>query len=418
MTKRNMVWLALIAMVAVLGCSGGEADFDPAPQSTNDRFDSIIQSGSDGLVSASGPTASGGMAVCGSVRSGGRQVGWLVFIEADGSVTRQVLLPKGHIARLTCVAEVAGGYVAGGYVIESGQPHAHVWLLRIDALGNVAWDRVFADDQWQQPLAITAAVAGGFWVSLVNVDQSEDGIRWEYTTGSLVEYDMAGEQVARYDNLGWGHYPATMIRTAPDGDLLLARCWFATLFRPGEGVVWEWYDPDQYLIVNCAVPEADGYLIGGQRFVDASGNMTQDACLVRLDPAREVVWKLLVENETPDTMGQSWDSIDDVVPVDTSYVVLASIHHIAGTVTYDIPTGAGGISGPSDTSVSEEVSTLDALVLGIDSAGEITWGRRHGDGGFDLGVGLRASTPCDALVSVWNSSRGGIGIGVIRDACE
>ena len=103
--------------------------------------------------------------------------------------------------------------------------------------------------------------------------------------------------------------------------------------------------------------------------------------------------------------------------IDSPYVEVALPVPLRKLFTYDVPIGGGDIGHPTSITVSEPLSSLDVLVLGLDESGETLWSRRYGDGGFDRGVGLRAASLCGALVALWNASTGGVGVASITEAC-
>jgi hypothetical protein len=172
---------------------------------------------------------------------------WVVRIDADGSVVwnktyggsmedagRAITLTEDH------------SYVIAGYTNSMGNGDFDALLLKIDASGNLLWDKTYGGTQSDKAYAI-AETAG--------------------------EYVIAGDTRSK----GEGDNDAWIIKVDSNGNLL----WDKTV--GGEG----------FDMPTCiAVSNSGGYLVGG--FTFSFGNGERDFWLFKIDDSGNVPWSSTV----------------------------------------------------------------------------------------------------------------------------
>jgi len=144
----------------------------------------------DGANSAH-PTPDGGYIVGGSTWSfgAGRADAWVLKLDGDGNVVWQKTYGgAGDETALSVKPTAGGGYIVAGNTNSFGSGSTDAWVLKLDASGNVIWQRAYGDatSEWASSVVSTA---GGAYVIAAKKDQKawlfkldDDGdIVWEHT---------------------------------------------------------------------------------------------------------------------------------------------------------------------------------------------------------------------------------------------
>src|SRR6056297_3677846 len=135
---------------------------------------------------------------------------------------------------LTSIQQTAdGGYILGGYSLsnisadksENSLGNADYWVVKLDALGNIEWDNTIggASDEGLNSIQQTADggyILGGYSVSNISADKSENGIGYDYW---VIKLDALG--TIEWDNTiggGFTDYFSQIQQTA-DGGYILGR---------------------------------------------------------------------------------------------------------------------------------------------------------------------------------------------------
>jgi hypothetical protein len=114
----------------------------------------------DDIASAVRPTADGGYVVAGATYLGvGIDDAWLLKLDASGNVVWQRTYGGPSVDYATNVEPTSsGGYVLAGFTASFGVGGGDAWLLNLDGVGNVVWQRTYggAAEDWAGAVKPTA----------------------------------------------------------------------------------------------------------------------------------------------------------------------------------------------------------------------------------------------------------------------
>lgn len=201
--------------------------------------------GADFLYSAE-PLSGGGWIVAGETAAAGAESdAWLMKLDQNAAIVWQKKYGGTATDYLTFGVEVSGGgYLAIGQTSSFGRGSEDVWLISVDASGNVRWQRAY----------------GG------------TGIDYCYTVHSTSSgsYILAGTTTSA----GAGNNDGWLAKMSPAGDIVWAKTF--------GGV-----DDDNFYAVD--VTADGGFVVAGSTRSFGAGD--SDAWLVRLDSQARVRWQ-------------------------------------------------------------------------------------------------------------------------------
>ncbi len=113
-------------------------------------------------------TSDGGFIVAGETESYGHLDGdaWLLKLDAYGNVMWQKTYggPRGDM--LTVVRQTNdGGYVAAGWTKSFGAGKADMWVVKLDAAGAIQWQKTYGGAQMEQAWSIVPVSSGGYIIA-------------------------------------------------------------------------------------------------------------------------------------------------------------------------------------------------------------------------------------------------------------
>ena len=139
----------------------------------------------------------------------------------------------------TIISTSDGNYIIGGYTQSFGAGRADIWIIKIDSVGNIIWDKIYGQDNWDVVFSIQETSDKGYIAT---------GMMW-----SSVPYDV---YVLKMDSLG-------------------NKMWERTFGTP------------VYDVGRCVQETKDGgYIIAG--FTYSSGN--DDLWLIKVDSLGNKLW--------------------------------------------------------------------------------------------------------------------------------
>jgi predicted secreted protein len=229
----------VLAHTVVLGSDGGYAlagNTDPSSDGDEDFWIiKVSESGSRQWSQEYGETGNecaysivatsdGGYALVGSTGSfgaGGTDV-WLVKIDAFGNLEWNKTF-GGALSdeAYSLVATPDGGYAIAGYTNSFGAGRNDVWLIKTDAHGNAQWNRTFggANDDLGRSLIVTSD--GGFAVA--GCTSSFGGGVYDFW---LVKTDALGNlQWGKTYGGVWGDYAYSLVEGRDGGYAMLGLTW-------------------------------------------------------------------------------------------------------------------------------------------------------------------------------------------------
>jgi hypothetical protein len=159
---------------------------------------------------------------------------WIVKLDAAGNIVWNKLLGGSGTEAAQAVQQTAdGGYIIAGYSVSSasgnvtGTNHGtyDYWIIKLDASGNIVWNKLLGGTSQDEGHSIVQAADGGYVVAGY-ASSSESGNVTELNHGSfdywIVKLDTGGNIV--WDRLLGGtinDYPYSLQRTA-DGGYIIA----------------------------------------------------------------------------------------------------------------------------------------------------------------------------------------------------
>jgi hypothetical protein len=421
----KMTCLAGIALVGLIGSSGGIAQTNVCPPRTQwdrsyggtgwDSLEALLAMPDGGLVAAGYSDS-----VLGDRHSGayGLSDAWVVRLNSSGDLLWERSFGGGLYDRAKSVAMTSdGGFIVGASSSSSFNGNKNspnfgktdYWLIRLDGDGNKIWDRSFGGLEEDYLQTVLQTSDGGFL--LAGTSGSRPGGTKTSTnfSGLLFGYDF---WVIRTDSDGnklweqsYGGTESEYLRSAVaagDGGFLLAGTSYSgtngnkTVDQIGYGdywvvridgdgtVVWQAsFGGESSDSLECAAKTADGgFVLGGLSYSDpglaktSPGFGSGDYWVVRIDAQGNPLWDAAFG-------GESYDSLSSIQE-------LAGGGFVLGGSSYSFPSG-------NRTSVSR--GRTDFWVVRLSASGEKVWEQSYGaldddlcqsaiqtsDGGFAFG---------------------------------
>jgi len=224
---------------------------------------------------------------------------WLLKLDSNGNVQWQKKYGKcenyGQDEVATSVKENPdGGYIIAGYTYSSGQGDQDIWILKIDAEGNVQWQKTYGGTNSDSPSSIKLTADGGyivlgsttsfgagngdFWV--LKLDDKGDVI-WQKTYGdssdeiatSIVVTSEGQYVIAGYAFMEGKKGELRILRLASDGTVI---------WEKGYG---EWECDRAH-----AIQTADGgFAVAG--YTASYGAGLRDFLVLKIDDFGDIQWQ-------------------------------------------------------------------------------------------------------------------------------
>ncbi len=147
---------------------------------------------------------------------------WILKLDADGNVVWEKAYGGSDEDTLWAMTESAsGGYIVPGSTVSfSPDWSGDTWVLRLDPDGNVMWQRIFGvPGDWDEALAVAPAADGGALVGAYTEQGSSD---WDMI---LLRIDAGGNELwSKYYEHLWD-WPNAIQQTADGGFVVAAVTW-------------------------------------------------------------------------------------------------------------------------------------------------------------------------------------------------
>jgi hypothetical protein len=242
------------------------------------------------------PTADGGYIVVGLTYSFNLMLPsgklWVLKLDAGGNVSWQRIVGaangsgEAHAVRPT----VDGGFIVAGNTTAFGAGGSDAWLLRLNANGDVVWQRTYGGTNSDFFYAVQATAEGGFIAA---------GSTYSFGAGEgnawVVKLDAVGNVIWQkmYGYGGTSHESINSLSSAPDGGYIVAGLtwrgstsgWDAWALKldAGGSVVWQKaYGGSEDDGANSVQPTLDGgYFVAGN--TNSFGARGRNAWALKLD---------------------------------------------------------------------------------------------------------------------------------------
>ena len=312
-------------------------------------------------------TADGGTTIAGETLSfgAGGYDAWVVKLDSVGDVRWQKTYGGSSAdSASSIIATADGGYVVAGNTESFGAGDDDAWVLRLDAAGNVLWQKVYGGRRYDITLSLVATADGGYAVAgytesfgdstdvwLLKLDAGGN-VQWQRTYGGS-STDWAFSLVATTG--GYAIAGRTYSFADPNGGDL----WVLKLDPAGDMQWQKTYGGSSLDQADSLIATTDGgYAVAG--WTRSFGPGDADVWVLKLDPAGEVQWQKTYGGQYDD-WGHSL-----VATADGGYVVAGS--------TASFGNGAD-----------------DVWVLKLDARGNVLWQKTNGDGDADAAFSLVAT---------------------------
>lgn len=324
---------------------------------------------------------------------------------------------------LSCVKQTAdGGYILGGFSFsgKSGDKtqnrrgsasFADYWIIKLDAGGNIEWDKTIGGTRNDQCHAIVQTSDGGY-IACGSSDSDISGEKTENDKGSgdywIVKLDSKGN--TQWDKTIGGNAsddPNSIQQTNDGGYIVcgysysgisgdktdynrgLSDFWVVKLDNAAN-IQWDKTIGGSDLDFGIAVLQirGHGYIIGGQSQSGVSGEKTEnnrgnmDYWLVRLDSAGSIKWDKTIG-------GRGYDNLASIQPTrDTGFIV----------------------GGTSDSKISgqkgeDSKGFNDYWIVKLNDKGKIRWDKTIGGADYEY-AGIACETANDKYIIAGYSSSG------------
>jgi predicted Rdx family selenoprotein len=375
------MWLfsAALCLFALFmaGCGGGSdgGDSGNPPTHAAITFEKTLGGTANDTAGQVLLTDDGGYIVVGTTSSfgaGGSDV-YLVKLDADGNVLWEKTYGGEEDEEGRSIARTAdGGYIiAGSTGSTPSYLNGHIYLVKIDALGNVVWERTYDE----------------YFCSAASVQQTADN--GYVLTGTIRETDF---------------YPdALILKLDANGDIVWRTVTGAGLGGQGRSI---------------EQTSDGGYVVAGYWQVYSFGPPTPSIMLIKLSSTGEILWQRYL-GTFRDDVGTSAKETPDGGYVITGYelmtilntVYLAKIDadgevvwkknygHVGGDIGNSIQlTGDEGFV-VAGTAYASEGGEGDVYLIKTDGQGELLWEKKYGGAGEDAGMSVQQTADGGYIVA-------------------
>ena len=268
-----------------------------------------------------------------------------------------------------------GGYIVAGHTSSFGNGQAKAWILKLDSVGNVQWQKIYGGTGGEEAKSILPTSDGGYVVAggtssfgagngdvwIFKLDSNGNFI-WQKTYGSAEKgeaadvirqtsdggYIVAGDSATTFSLSSITSLNHLITESGPDGVLVLK-------LNANGNVQWQKVYGGAISITNDIQQTTDGgYIVAGYTF--SYGQGSSDAWILKLNSSGEIQWQ-----KTYGTKGS--DSANSIaLTSDGGYL-------IAGSINWSSLSDFGHVS---------PVQGQGAWVCKIDQNGTIQWQKSYG----------------------------------------
>ena len=285
-----------------------------------------------------------------------------------------------------------------------------VWLVKLDALGNIQWQKAIGGTGADLPSSFSATSDGGyilavqsdsntsadksenslggtdFWIVKLNADGT---IAWENTIGGAADDNLPKIAEALDGGFIVGGTSASNISgDKTENNLGLTDYWALKLDASGS-ILWQntigGSDGDN---INDVLAMADGgYILGGNSLSNISGDKSEnnigaiDYWIVKLNATGDVVWDKTIGGDAPDNFSFLLQKNSNTIVV-----------------------GGSSQSGLSGDKTEPNVGMYDLWLLTLDSNGEIQSQKTLGGNDSDLAADAIISSSGKYIVALTSYS--------------
>ncbi len=320
-----------------------------------------IQETSDGGFIVSGYTSSYGA---------GNYDSWVLKLNADGNVTWQNTYGGSGEDKALSIQETSdGGFIVAGYTSSYGAGNYDYWVLKLDADGNVTWQKTYGGPDYDIASSIQETSDGGF---IVAGSTTAFGVgNWDW----VLKLDANGNVTWQKTYGGSGDDIVSSIQETSGGGFIMAG--YNTTFGAGNNDYWvlkldtngnvTWQrtygGSDSDVAYSIQETSDGGFIVAGSTYSYGAGN--NDSWVLKLDADGNVTWQRTYG-------GSGFDGAHSIQETSDSGFIVAGSTSSYGT------------------------GTSDSWVLKLDADGNVIWQKTYG-----------GSPNSDYVLSIQETSGGG-----------
>jgi hypothetical protein len=339
---------------------------------------------------------------------------WIVKLNGSGNIVWNKLLGgAGDDYALSIQQTTDGGYIIAGYTNSSssgdvtGNNHSlnDFWIVKLDASGNIVWNKLLGGNSFDDAYAIQQTTDGGYIVAGTTSSSANGNVTGTNNGNNdywVVKLDGSGNIVWNKLLGGNGYDIAYAIQQTTDGGYIVSGFtsssasgnvtgtnhgsndyWVVKLDGSGN-IVWNKLLGGIGNDVGNDIQQTTdgGYIVAGYTYSSANGDVTganhgsNDYWVVKLDGSGNIVWNKLLG-------GNSSEFAKDIQQLaDGGYI-------IAG---YTNSSASGDVTGTNH-------GNSDYWVVKLDGSGNIVWNRLLGATGIDEAFDIQQTTDGGYIVA-------------------
>ncbi|MHA2610064.1 MAG: InlB B-repeat-containing protein [bacterium JZ-2024 1] len=321
-------------------------------------------------------TSDGGYIVAGDTNtfSAGDDEIWVLKLDANGNILWQKTYGTARLDEVESIQQTSdGGYIVAGRTFSFAAGLDDIWVLKLDANGNVLWQKTYGGTDSDGASSIQQTSDGGYIVA--GVTKSFGGGSWNIW---VLKLDANGNVLWQKTYGGTDSDGASSIQQTSDGGYIVAGgtrsfgagsddIWVLKLDANGN-VLWQktYGGPYNDWAYSLQQTSDGGYIVAGSTYSFGAGS--DDIWVLKLDADGNVLWQKTYGGAD----GDGAYSIQQ--PSDGGYIVAGS--------TYSF--GAG-----SD----------DIWVLKQDADGNVLWQKTYGGTGSDRASSIQQTSDGGYIVA-------------------
>ena len=248
---------------------------------------SYIQQTADGGYIISGTSSSSASGDVSGTNNGGQDY-WIVKLDACGNIVWNKLLGGDGVEYATNIQQTSdGGYIISGFssssasgnVSETNHGSSDYWIVKLDDLGNIVWNKLLGGSSNETATNIQQTSDGGYILS---------GFSSSSASGNVSETNHGSSDywIVKLDDLG--------------------------------NIVWNKLlgGSSNEFATNIQQTSDEGYIISGYSSSSASGNVSEtnhgfiDYWIVKLDALGNIVWNKLLGGRSSDAASNIQQTTD------------------------------------------------------------------------------------------------------------
>jgi hypothetical protein len=268
-----------------------------------------------------------------------------------------------------------GGYIVAGYTQSFGAGFTDFWALKLDASGQVVWQKTYGGGNDEVANSIQQTSDGGYIVA-----------GWTRSFGAggpdlwALKLDASGQVVWQKTYGGGNDEVANSIQQTSDGGYIVAGLsgssdfWVLKLDASGQ-VLWQKTYGGGGLDYAYSIQQTSdgGYIVAARTFSFGAGNW--DVWALKLDASGQVLWQKTYGGGDLDEARSIQQTSDG------GYIVAGST----------FSSGAG---------------QADFWVLKLDGNGNVVWQKTYGGGDLDYGYSIQQTSDGGYIAAGWTRSFG------------